>query len=675
MPLVVAFAALLLVAGCGSDDATVGAAGEVRVEQSIIEFPPTWIGYPTEEKLIVINTGRTTLRITLAIEGPFMMQSGTATLLGGENPLAVRFVPRTAGEHTGRVWVRHGEKEFEIPLVGTAAFPPTCRPSAPCREISFDPASGECIETVAEDGRSCQSGNLCLVDEICMEGRCIGSARNCDDGNICTEDGCDPSRGCVNVDITATLCGTPTNPCRMAVCDAVLGCGEKAVPDGTFCGEANCRVAHMCIDGTCGEYDVPDGTPCLDACGDGECWNKECVREEGDELVSGWRYDPDPGADIFFTGLEDAAGQIYLIETDSRGSFLVSLTQDKGYRRYRSPIAVEGQIHERGIAMEGGQIWIVGDREPAVATHLTSDGSSPWVVDLYDRARSALTEADCPCATTGGSLTRVEEGRILFAAPANSVSASDPHTYLAYIHGASGDVLWEDVVGGAIVGAPIADEGGNFYFLVETMASPWLVAMAADGSERWRIPSRIDALPLAVWDGVLHEAPATLRETETGAALGPLGYEGGNLVTPLHGTAGSFAFHADAANGGARAQSWDPDGVAGTPVQILRGPGLLSGPILTGRETALVGTSFSGESGWENFIHEIETDGSVRRVCSLGVDGPVFGAVALRSGRWAVQAEDEEGLALRTFTLPNGNRAARGWLQPLGNPGGGGRPQ
>src|SRR5690606_39173641 len=108
-------------------------------------------------------------------------------------------------------------------------------------------------------------------------------------------------------------------------------------------------------------------------------------------------------------------------------------------------------------------------------------------------------------------------------------------TFLAGLHASSGDVLWSDGLEGRLDAPPIADETGAWYFLLEYAgaADPELVSIDGEGEERWRVPAPVDGPPLAVWDGVVHRAVASLVETDGGAPILDLGYPGPNAATPL----------------------------------------------------------------------------------------------------------------------------------------------
>jgi len=64
---------------------------------------------------------------------------------------------------------------------------------------------GTCVglPNPALEGISCADGNVCNGDEVCSLGVCTGIALDCNDLDTCTADSCDPTLGCVNVEIPA----------------------------------------------------------------------------------------------------------------------------------------------------------------------------------------------------------------------------------------------------------------------------------------------------------------------------------------------------------------------------------------------------------------------------------------------------------------------------------------
>jgi len=69
----------------------------------------------------------------------------------------------------------------------------------PCVKTICVPETGECLQALRENGRPCDDGDACTVGDLCLQGKCVGSAPlSCDDGNPCTNDSCDQTGGCMN---------------------------------------------------------------------------------------------------------------------------------------------------------------------------------------------------------------------------------------------------------------------------------------------------------------------------------------------------------------------------------------------------------------------------------------------------------------------------------------------
>lgn len=68
--------------------------------------------------------------------------------------------------------------------------------------------NSKCLEVVSPEGESCQSGDLCIIDESCDgKGQCIGKPKVCDDGDPCTDDSCVSDTGqCQHKDAAPKVC-------------------------------------------------------------------------------------------------------------------------------------------------------------------------------------------------------------------------------------------------------------------------------------------------------------------------------------------------------------------------------------------------------------------------------------------------------------------------------------
>ena len=143
--------------------------------------------------------------------------------------------------------------------------PLVCNDGNPCTIDSCDAIAG-CQAPNAPDGTSCADNTVCNGIRTCnAAGVCQGTPLTCDDGNPCTVDSCDPIMGCQAPNAPdgtpcpdATVCngdetcltgvcspGTPLNcddlnECTADSCDAVGGCSNVALPDGTICSIGLC---------------------------------------------------------------------------------------------------------------------------------------------------------------------------------------------------------------------------------------------------------------------------------------------------------------------------------------------------------------------------------------------------------------------------------------------------
>ncbi len=147
-----------------------------------------------------------------------------------------------------------------------------CNDDEACTFDSCNKTSGDCVfEGGPLKGQPCDAdGNKCTDNDSCKQGSCKpGAATVCDDGNACTDDACDPKKGCVTTNNSATCddgdacteadaCAAgqckagkvkscdDSNPCTTDTCDAKQGCVAKVVADATSCGEGNWCQAGKC---------------------------------------------------------------------------------------------------------------------------------------------------------------------------------------------------------------------------------------------------------------------------------------------------------------------------------------------------------------------------------------------------------------------------------------------
>ena len=161
---------------------------------------------------------------------------------------------------------------------------------------AFQSGSGGCAECdPQEDGYSwtlggidvaCNDGDLCTVNDACLDGECHGTPKNCDDGKYCTQDACEPVSGqCSNIRdagfcIIEDKCReTGTTPlgkdAACLVCDADVSAFQW-VPqnEDSACDDLSpCTLQSICDNGEC----VAVGALCDDA---NECTVDVCTGEQ-----------------------------------------------------------------------------------------------------------------------------------------------------------------------------------------------------------------------------------------------------------------------------------------------------------------------------------------------------------------------------------------------------------
>jgi cysteine-rich repeat protein len=101
-----------------------------------------------------------------------------------------------------------------------------CEDDNPCTEDSCNGVAGCAHEPLT--GTECADGDVCTLADHCVDGTCTGSSISCDDNNICTDDGCNPTGGCLFVN-NNTPCDDG-DPCTVADACAEGKCGGFVVP-------------------------------------------------------------------------------------------------------------------------------------------------------------------------------------------------------------------------------------------------------------------------------------------------------------------------------------------------------------------------------------------------------------------------------------------------------------
>ncbi len=177
-----------------------------------------------------------------------------------------------------------------------------------CLAGACDAGTGECVEAVAEDGTSCDSGEPCTVGATCSGGECGGDTIDCsglDDAcnlGVCDEDtltcvevpiddggvpiACDDEDACTTGDVCAAGacgglavdCSELDTECMIGACDGLTGeCMATPRDDGVACDDLNeCTVDDACAAGVCSGA----GLDCSEL--DGPCVVGACSADTGD---------------------------------------------------------------------------------------------------------------------------------------------------------------------------------------------------------------------------------------------------------------------------------------------------------------------------------------------------------------------------------------------------------
>ena len=186
------------------------------------------------------------------------------------------------------------------------------QPANGCLVVECDPESGECIDSELPGMIFCDDGNLCTLDDICVDGVCTGKPVNCQDGNNCTVDSCDSDQGCLHEPLECpyqnchtsqcvapqgecvylpVMCPEDGNPCTVPACDAETDqCAlvPLVCDDGNQCSKDMCDGSAESPETACyaiphDAYSCDDGDPTtVNECQMGvcvcvpQCQNKQC---------------------------------------------------------------------------------------------------------------------------------------------------------------------------------------------------------------------------------------------------------------------------------------------------------------------------------------------------------------------------------------------------------------
>ncbi len=153
-----------------------------------------------------------------------------------------------------------------------AGSPAECVSLDPCRAAACNERTGLCELAAANDGASCDDGDVCTKLTTCTAGACGGgSPVNCFDVGPCHTSLCHPSTGCyvVAANVGEPCGGTPIGvACGEGRCmdTPYPHCGWVPINEGVPCDDGNsCTEGEVCASGSCTGQPTADGAPCDDA--------------------------------------------------------------------------------------------------------------------------------------------------------------------------------------------------------------------------------------------------------------------------------------------------------------------------------------------------------------------------------------------------------------------------
>jgi len=129
------------------------------------------------------------------------------------------------------------------------------------KEVKHDP--------ITSVDATCDDGDLCTQEDICVGGQCKGNSVACADSIACTIDTCDKAKGCVFLPKNEKC--NDNDPCVKIGCDLSEGCTATGIKTNV-CDDSNpCTEKDQCDNGKC------KGKPSASACAckaDADCKSK-----------------------------------------------------------------------------------------------------------------------------------------------------------------------------------------------------------------------------------------------------------------------------------------------------------------------------------------------------------------------------------------------------------------
>lgn len=686
-----------------------------------LDFPDTYVGAEHHLRLALGNDSGMSLSASLAVSDPFSVDRTGVSVPNGVTVVNVTFRPTAAGTFSTDLVVSNLFSTSRVHVTGRGLADADCTSVDTCTGRAFDPAQGKCVDHPLADGTACH--NACVLAGKCLEGVCRGQEISCDDGNLCTHDSCDPDKGCVHTDGTNLACPVPADPCQVATCDPVNGCGTALAPDGTSCDASDCTTTYACQSGQCVASATPEGatcpaTPCQD---EGICHNHQCVRAPPVMLKPEWTRNAKAGMHVNFRGVADDDGNLYwseCTESDPETDRCDILSVD-AHGRLRWRVRADGTAH---CGYQPGLLLLNGDT-------VVSSETNNWL-EAFDAQTGALKwKLDVLNAVTDGSLATwmldksyvgvqiepiVDTGKGVIVGFVESypscmktgITAGPPNGLRRIITGewfiavdlATGTLRWKEPVDRVMNWPPsvVSDENGDIFTMIvpdgwwQSSAPPDATLESFDGltgTPRWATNNLEWAL--AAYDGLLltEDGQSTgignvnLRSASTGGLLATMpGYFGlGTLDEP------SPVFD------GVQIYDWgretvtprtltgmDPSSFATWSLRYSDSWEQDSQAELTSRGAVFVSSTGKYVGGnWEPDSHMYEFDSGGREIFVCPVEPTCEGPMSLSANHWvgsdAVGSWSKHVLSVHLSHMTD--NLPPGWLTFGGNGRGGFRPR
>lgn len=680
-------ALLLIFAACGPLRLS-----DVRSEWSAperIDAGRIWIGLGGHASFRVENLSRAKLELALSTEEPLSVPPSLA-LSGGEGAeVEVSIAPEAPGAVDARVQLVAESGSREVIIHFDAQLPKECVPSNDCHASAFDPESGECAETVLDEGSACgQDATSCIAGGACHQGTCVGSPVTCDDGNACTTDACVPGQGCAHFDSSAR-CEDVDDPCLAGFCDPVHGCQTALAEDGTRCGASDCLTAHVCIAGACVERTVPEGaacnegSPCQQA---GICSSGACVQPAATSLQPAWTYQS-PYGEILAVGAMDPQEQLYWAEchTNSQVPACVLVSANRsGSIRYRAPLhftlgLVRWMLYENGnivLALDDAQIEIRRASDGALVATRELLGILEPLFSPVPNGTSVSTDVNVTALASDGA------GSVYLTASAYSYSGdvvANRGDFVVALDDQGANVRFARRA--AYADGLIVDELGRVIFKeISTEHSPGhLVALNASGTELWNV-TPVEIPPVAVSGNRILQSDGQVRRASDGTDVAFLPSTGMWLQGVLLRGSSAWTLTSGDINPTVSVSRVETD------THVLRWsttPDPLGGyapTFLLEKNDAVLLAGRAATTG--STLWELDADGRVTFACQLGSGNAQLTSPWLGTGRlYAFSYEEcptclrDNGSIIVAYDLPGRLPASSGWIEAKGSGARSNRPK